>query len=113
MPYRQGEVLLVPFPWSDLSRAGKRPALVVSANWYNGSRDDCIFAAITSSIRNERDEILIQGAEVRQAGLSYDSVVRVGKLFTLDQSLIDRSLGALPRGTLNRVLGQIQDVFRG
>ena len=46
--YKQGDIVLIPFPFTDLSRAKKRPALVVSADWYNTSRQDFVLAAITS-----------------------------------------------------------------
>jgi len=112
MPLRQGEVVLVPFPFTDLSTARQRPAVVVSAGWYNAQKDDCILAAVTTVIRNEQDEVLVQGAEVGPAGLRSESAVRAGKLFTIQRSLIRRSLGTLSQGTLTRVLSEVRAVFQ-
>jgi len=111
MTYRQGSVVLVPFPFSDLSTTKQRPALIVSANWYNQSKDDCVLAAITSTVRQKKGEILIHGSHVQEAGLFQDSVVKTGKLFTIEQKLIRKSLGSLPRGLLVRVLEEVQAVF--
>jgi mRNA-degrading endonuclease toxin of MazEF toxin-antitoxin module len=75
--YNQGEVVLIPFGYTDLENVKRRPAAIVSANWYNRSRDNCILVAITSTIHSplERDEVLIVGAEVKNAGLISDSVI--------------------------------------
>jgi mRNA interferase MazF len=48
--YRQGQVVLVPFPFADLVTTKQRPAVVVSASWYYSSQPDCMLAAITSSV---------------------------------------------------------------
>jgi mRNA interferase MazF len=111
--YKQGEVVLVPFPFSDLSQAKKRPALVVSANWYNRCGPDCVLIGITSTVHStlEPDEVLIQKSEVKQAGLLFDSVVKTGKIFTIQQNLVVKSLGTLPSKTMERILYSLQNVI--
>ena len=46
-----GEVILVPFPFTDQSGAKKRPAVIVSSNSYNARRRDLIIMAITGQVR--------------------------------------------------------------
>jgi mRNA interferase MazF len=48
--YKFGDVLLVPFPFTDQTAAKKRPAVVVSSNQYNNGRPDLIVMAITSQL---------------------------------------------------------------
>jgi len=48
--YKRGDVVLVPFPFTDLSTAKQRPALVVPADWFNEIRRDRVLVAITSQI---------------------------------------------------------------
>lgn len=48
MGYKQGEIVLVPFPYSDLSGSKRRPVLIVSNDVYNASFPDCVVAVITS-----------------------------------------------------------------
>ena len=111
--YKQGQTVLVPFPFSDLTKSKKRPALVISANWYNKSKSDCILSAITTTRHKNitRDEYLIRGLEVQQAGLFDSSTIKCGHLFTISQSLIIKSLGTLPQGTLKNILLRVQGVF--
>ena len=50
--YSFGDIILVPFPFTDLSTANKRPAVVISSNIYSRQRPDIIIMAITSQIRS-------------------------------------------------------------
>lgn len=111
--YRQGDVILVPFPFSDQSGVKKRPAVVISAQWYNQERADCILLPITSSVRGSRDEVRVHGADVKRAGLLYDSVVRCGYPITIHQDLIVSKRGKLPRGTVEKIIERFQDAIVG
>ena len=51
---RRGEVVLVPFPFTDLSSAKQRPALVVSADDWNAAQPDVVLVAITSQTTGPR-----------------------------------------------------------
>ena len=48
--YKQGEIILIPIPFTDLSSNKKRPVLILSNDNYNKMTDDIIVAAITSNI---------------------------------------------------------------
>jgi mRNA interferase MazF len=111
--YDQGNVVLVPFPFTDLTTTKRRPAPIVSAGWFNRQREDCILVAITSQIPLElsRDELALSDADLKSAGLPKPSIVKAGKIVTIDQNLIVKTLGALPPATLSRVLDQVQDVL--
>ncbi len=49
-PYKRGDIVLVPFPFTDLSSSKRRPALVVSPDWFNSSNQDLVLVGITSQI---------------------------------------------------------------
>lgn len=113
--YKQGDVVLVPVPFTDQTSSKKRPALVVSANWYNQNRPDVILAPITSTVRDPqaREEWLIRGNEFRRAGLYKESVIKCGSVLTVRQNLILRKLGMLPTGSVKQVHAHIVDVLTG
>lgn len=90
---RRGDVVLVPFAFSDMSGMKVRPVLVVSTDTYHRSRQEAIVAAVTSNTRR-----LLTGdhrvLRWKEAGLLFPSVV-TGILRTVKQSMIRRRLGAL------------------
>ena len=109
----QGDVIPVPFPFTDLAMVKRRPALVLSADWFNTSRDDCVVAAITSQIPSklQPDEYRLSTSDRVAGGLPRPSLVRLGKLFTISRSLLRRRLGTLPKATMVVVLKRMGRVF--
>jgi len=105
-PCKHGQVILVPFPFTDLSTVKQRPALVISSDEFNDESGDVIIAAITSNVDPYRDSVdvyVLSGVEQTQAGLPKESAIRLGKIITLDQRLIRSELGSLPSKTLTTV----------
>ncbi len=49
--YNRGDVVLVPFPFSDQTTTKKRPAVIISSNTYNDTSRDIVIMAITSQAR--------------------------------------------------------------
>lgn len=88
-----GDVAIVPFPFSDLPVAKARPAVVISSAATNDLEGETLLAMITTAAAGGRpgDTPLTDLAE---AGLKTPCVVRL-KLFTLDNRLIARRIGAL------------------
>jgi mRNA interferase MazF len=67
--FSQGDVVLVPFPFTDLSATKQRPALVLSPERLNKIRPDLVLAAITSQVPAvlDEDEILLSTSELGAA----------------------------------------------
>src|SRR5258706_11049796 len=93
MPYRRGDVIAVPYDYSDLTSGKVRPAVIISSDAYNLARPDVVAAGISSQIAKvgPYDHLLANWAT---AGLRCPSLVR-GRLLTLEQSLIRRGVGRL------------------
>lgn len=88
-----GDVAVVPFPFSDLPVAKPRPAVVISSAATNALEGETLLAMVTTAAAGDRpgDTRLMDWAD---AGLKVSCVVRL-KLFTLDNRLIARRIGAL------------------
>ena len=105
---RFGDIVLVPFPFSDQTTSKKRPAVVVSSDEYHRERPDVLLLAVTSRFRPESDlDVAIAGWEA--AGLLKSSLLKP-VLTTADRKLLIRQLGSLQaadRAALRALLGRI------
>jgi mRNA interferase MazF len=88
-----GDVVLVPFLFTDQSSSKKRPAVIVSAAIYNAERPDVVVMAVTSQVHTEnRFDIPIH--DWQQAKLLKPSVVKP-VIATIEKTLVIRQLGRL------------------
>ena len=91
--YSPGDVVIVPFPFTDRDTSKRRPALVCSSAGFNRHASHVVLAMITTAAHSSwPDDVPI--ADLGDAGLPAASVVR-WKLFTLDTALVMRRSGAL------------------
>lgn len=101
---KRGSVVLAIYPFTDLSSAKRRPALVVSASDRPGR--DCILAFITSRTEPIETTDLVLDSSDRDfaaTGLHVQSSVRCGKLMTLDRSLLTGRLRRLSRRLMSEI----------
>lgn len=111
--YKRGHVVVVEIPFSDLSGAKRRPALVVSAEKFHRPLPDLIVCPISSQARFFRKpgpgDLPLR--HWRAAGLRRPSTVRVSKLLAVDKQIIKKALGVLPPLDLLRVESGLRDAF--
>ena len=112
--YRRGDVVLVPFPFTDLSTIKQRPALTISSTRFNAAQEDAIMVAITSNVSayKNRGVYHISAGEQRKAGLPKEGIVRCNKITTIDQRLIRKTLGSLPKAAVDRVVDSLLKTIR-
>ena len=87
-----GAIVLVRFPFTDMSGDKRRPALVVSRD--NDNRQDVVLCFITSVPRTGRDMAPLEATPA--TGLRVPSSVRFDKVATLEKSVITGHLGCAP-----------------
>ncbi len=109
----KGKIVLVPFPFDDLSTTKVRPALVLTNPV--GEHRHIVLAFITSRIATdpvETDLVLdAESPEFKTTGLHVTSTLRLHRLMTVTTSLVQRELGELP-SSLQVVLGRkLQRLF--
>ena len=86
-----GEVVVVPFPFSDLSQAKLRPAVILA----DAGRGDWILCQITSNPYGDPRAITLSDKSFREGSLRVTSFARPGKLFTANHNLIVGRAGTL------------------
>jgi mRNA interferase MazF len=100
--YNFGDVVLVPFPFTNQARTKKRPAVVVSKTVYNSSHPDVVLAAITSQIRKPLKIDEVEIIEWQNSGLLKPSVIKP-VFTTIEKKLISRRLGRLEFSDANNL----------
>jgi mRNA interferase MazF len=110
MAHSFGEVVLVPFPFTDQSGAKKRPAVVVSSSGSHAGRRDLIIMAITSQVRTPLGFGEAMVADWQVAGLIKPSVLKP-VFTTIEQGLMLRSMGTLSAADLRALREVVAQVF--
>jgi mRNA interferase MazF len=109
-PLHHGDVVLVPFPFADLSGRKVRPAVIVSAD-PQGSELSLAFITSVLTNRSSRGaevELLRSDPEFRATGLKGDSLIRLDKLVTLSRSVISRRLGTTAPATQKKIASALR-----
>lgn len=110
--YEPGDVVIVPFPYTDLTSTKERPALVVSSGAFNQGRD-VILCAITSQLAQTEHSVLLGKEDLRSGRLVKPSRVRVSRIVTMDQSILRARVARLRPETLARVRRELIALFTG
>jgi len=97
MTYSQGDIVLVPFPFSNQGGSKPRPAIVVSNSKVNKSKD-IILAQITSIQRADEYSYVLENKMITHLLLETNCEVRCHKLFIAEKSIVLKKISALHKG---------------
>jgi mRNA interferase MazF len=101
----KGDVVVLPFPFSNLRSNKKRPALIVATM----EGDDIIVSQITAS-RTDQYSISLSNRDFISGCLPLDSNIRPNRLFTADSHLILKKAGVLSAPKIKEVIDKIIDI---
>ena len=102
-----GEVVVIPFPQTDLTVGKRRPALVL----VDLPGHDLILCQITSRARSDNLSIPLANGDFELGQLNHPSFIRPQRLFTVEQRVIIYSVGRIRRTKLQDVLVKTRDIF--
>ena len=105
---RVGAVVLVRFPFSDLSNSKLRPAVVLA----DAKRGDWVLCQITSKSYADSNAIEISDTDFVSGGLLKTSYARAGKLFTANVGIITKEAGELSKSKIDEILKNVASLFR-
>jgi len=108
--YSFGDVVLVPFPFTDQRTTKKRPAVIVSSDAYNRERPDIILMAVTSQERGIASIGEIPITRWQEAGFLNPSVLKP-LLATLEKHLVLKRLGHLQEHDLTALRGSLRTII--
>lgn len=104
-----GSIVLVTFPFSDLSKSKLRPAVVLAS----AKRGDWILCQITSNPYADSHAVQLSETDFNSGSLKRISFARPGKLFTANITLISMEVGNLKRIAFQNVLKSVINILNG
>ncbi|MDO8518752.1 MAG: type II toxin-antitoxin system PemK/MazF family toxin [Deltaproteobacteria bacterium] len=110
-PLRNGDIVLVSFPFTDLSGSKLRPAVIISENSVHRETSDYtllfLSSVIVEPLSNYELKFPEEHPDFRISGLKKTSVFKTNKIATIQEHLIKRKLGALG----NEIRKELAEVF--
>ena len=106
--FAAGQVVALPFPYSDLTGRKLRPVLLLASSGY----DDWVICQITSNPFADSLAVSLTQSSFASGGLPHTSYVRPSKLFTAHASLIAANYGILKNEVLDEIRESVISIFR-
>lgn len=104
----KGEVVVVPFPFSNLMDAKRRPALIIAVL----PGDDLILCQITSQMVRDIYAIALDTSDFQTGTLNKSSNIRPNRLFTADRQIIQSKIGELKAAKLEMVIDKLVEILQ-
>ena len=108
---KQGDILLVPIPFTDLSSQKRRPVIVISDNAYNQKANDLVVVAMTSNPVAVDYSFTITSSELDVGSLNHPGKVRTDKIYTISNSIVVKTFGRVKDIVLERIRTELQTLF--
>ena len=104
----KGDVVVIPFPFSDLSQSKRRPALLIAPL----EGDDAILCQITSKTIKDTYAIAIDDGDFDAGSLKQAGNIRPNRLFTADSHIILYRVGHIKNDKLSQVVERLIEIIR-
>jgi mRNA interferase MazF len=106
----QGDIVLIPIPFTDLSSQKRRPVVVISNDVYNHKTADIVVVAMTSNPAPVDYSFTITSSDLEKGALNRPAKVRVDKIYTLSKSIVVKTFGQVNSATLDRIRQILQEL---
>lgn len=103
----KGDIVVIPFPFSDLSDAKRRPALVLATL----TGEDIILCQITSQKIRDPYAIPLFNPDFEAGSLKKISNIRPNRIFTADRRIIIYKIGSLKQEKINTIIKNVVAIF--
>ena len=111
MKLEAGDIVLLPFPHTNLKAGKKRPALVLTGLEYNGNSMDVVLAFVTSQRQSGEWSVGVTNDDLDHGALVKPSWVRVDRLATVEQRLVQGIVGRLKPNVFGVVRGKLSNLL--
>ena len=111
-PFRQGDVVLVPIPFTHLKDIKQRPALIISNDHHNAKVEDVVVCGITSSIKDDMHSIILKQTDMAEGNIHFLSRIKADKIFTVHKEVIIKKLGKVNTSILEKTKEEIRKLIQ-
>lgn len=109
--YKQGDIVLIPVPFSDLTNSKQRPVLIISSDTYNKMTEDIVVVAVTSQLKDLDYSVIIETKDLNEGELKVTSAIRADKVYTLSKDIVKRKFGKVNSKVLDGVRTKINELI--
>ncbi|MHA1522053.1 MAG: type II toxin-antitoxin system PemK/MazF family toxin [Promethearchaeota archaeon] len=106
----QRDLILLPFPFSNLSGNKVRPVVVISNSSFNAKSQDVIVAAVTSNISGQ-NKVLLTSEDLIEGFLKHDSCVKVENILKISKLLVIKKIGRINSAKHLEIVQILQDLL--
>jgi mRNA interferase MazF len=103
----KGDIVVIPFPFSDFTQSKRRPALVLATL----KGDDLILCQITSKTISDSYSIPVDDSDFLEGSLKQSSNVRQNRIFTVDTKIILYKIGTLKQEKHNKIIDRVIQIL--
>lgn len=109
---KQGDIVLIPIPFTDLTSQKKRPAVIISSTAYNEENDDIVVVALTSNVEDRDFSIILTTEDLEQGSLKVTSMIRADKIYTLSKSIVLKTFGQVKPNILSKIRDSVLKLIK-
>ncbi len=99
----QRDIVLLPFPFSNLKQSKVRPVIILSNDKHNKKSNDIVVMPVTSNLQQTNYDILITNDNLDKGNLITDSRIKVDKIFSVEKKLIKMKIGKIDKQTFSKI----------
>jgi mRNA interferase MazF len=103
----QGDVILIPVPFTDLSSQKRRPVIVISNDDYNRQNLDIVVVAMTSNPAQVDHSFRVSKVDLAEGALNRPGTVRPDKIYTLAKAIAQKKFAKVARPVVERIRSEI------
>ena len=108
--FKQREIVLVPFPFSDLTQIKKRPVLIISNDSYNELFEDVLVCIITSKHYEDNYSVNLENDDLEFGVLPEPSTIKAHKIFSVHKTKIIKKFSSIKPSLYKKVFDRIKNL---
>lgn len=108
---KQGDLLLVPFPFSDQMGRKVRPVIVISNNKFNTISEDVLVVGVTSNVLKEEYSLNLINDDLQEGELHLECSIKCENILKLDKEIIIKKIGKIRKEKLKLIIDKILKII--